>query len=477
MYQGHHSTASTSRPAFIVPVAGALLFLLGVGPNFLLVLLACVVLVVGVHLLWRPGEAQILLFVFSIQWLQVTSTLFFANIKGVPVSELILDFPAMDQAALLVLVALMVLAIGMRLGSGPQRPFHLARARAAIWSVPPVRWLQLHIAMWGVSTTALVLAVAVPGLAQALLALASFKWATFVILTIVTFARPDASRILWFVVFAVEFLSAIGGYFSTFKFVFLFTLVAITAVGVRFTIGQAIGGTITAVAMLILGIYWTAIKPEYRSFLSGGQRAQIVTVSPAEAVGKIIDLAAEVDAREFASAAEQLANRFAELDMFSAVLVNVPAVVPHEWGTLWWDAISRPLMPRILFPDKAIIDESELSRQYTGLRMAGMEEGTQISMGYIAETYIDFSVYGMWGALLLFGYFLGLIYRWCVEHTNGQGILGGGLACGTLSQVQSIGFSSAKLVGGILICVIVAALVLRFSPRFLPWLRTPPTLP
>ena len=127
MARAHDITEAKSRPAFIVPVAFALMFTLGVGPNYWLVMLACVVLIVGVYLLWRPGEAQILLFIFAYQWLQVTSTLFFANIRGVPVSELLLGFPAMDQAAFLVIVALMVLAMGMRLGAGPQRPFHLAR--------------------------------------------------------------------------------------------------------------------------------------------------------------------------------------------------------------------------------------------------------------------------------------------------------------------------------------------------------------
>jgi hypothetical protein len=230
---------------------------------------------------------------------------------------------------------------------------------------------------------------------------------------------------------------------------------------------------IAAVMMLTLGIYWTAIKEDYRHFVSGGEQAQIVVVSRAEAFGKILDLVAGVDAQHLSRATENLANRFAELDIFSSVLVNVPSVVPHEGGTLWWDAVSRPFMPRMLFSDKAIIDESELSRRYTGIQMAGMEEGTQISMGYIAESYIDFSEFGMWGVLLLFGYCIGRIYRWLVDHPNGHGIFGFGLACATLLQAGSIGASSAKIVGGVLVCILVAAILLNFIvPKYLRWLRT-----
>ena len=104
-----------------------------------------------------------------------------------------------------------------------------------------------------------------------------------------------------------EFLSEIGGYFSTFKTVFVFTLIAITAVGVRLTIGQAIGGLIAAAMMLILGVYWTAIKEDYRHFVSGGEQAQIVVVSPVQAFEKIINLAGEVDAQDLTLAAERLA--------------------------------------------------------------------------------------------------------------------------------------------------------------------------
>ena len=105
--------------------------------------------------------------------------------------------------------------------------------------------------------------------------------------------------------------------------------------------------------------------------------------------------------------------------------------------------------------------------------MAGMEEGTQISMGYIAESYIDFSEYGMWGALLLFGDCLGRIYRGFVEHPNGHGIVGFGLASASLQQAGSIGTSSAKIIGGVLVCILVAAILLNFViPKYLKWLRT-----
>ena len=388
---------AASRPTFVYPVAATLLLCFVFGPNLLIGLLSCVVLIFGVNLLWRPSEPQVLLYIFGYQWLQVTTLILIASFRGVAVSELYSGSPALDSAVLLVLLGISILAIGVRLGTGPQKAVYIARAQAVIFSVPPMRWLQLHMIMWGISTISLLLALIIPGLSQGFLALANFKWATFVILTMVTFTRPDASRIAWVIVFLVELVSSFGGYFSSFKFVFVFIILSISAVGVRITLGRAIAGAVTVFLMLFIGIYWTAIKPDYRQFVRGGQEGQVVTVSQVEATKKFFELAAEVDEQKFIDAQENLLTRFAELDIFSAVLVNVPANVSYQRGALWWDAMTRPFMPRILFPNKEIIDESELTRRYTGLQLAGMEQGTQISMGYIADSYIDFSEFGMWG--------------------------------------------------------------------------------
>jgi hypothetical protein len=227
-----------------------------------------------------------------------------------------------------------------------------------------------------------------------------------------------------------------------------------------------------AVVMLTTGLYWTAIKDDYRRFVSGGTRQQVVVVSRGEAIWKITELVGEVTSARLLKSADGLAQRFSEIDVFSAVTDYVPRLVPHESGTIWLDAVLRTFMPRILFPDKTVIDETELTNRYTGLWYAGMEQGTQVSMGYIADSYIDFGEFGMMGMILLFGYFVGATHRWLANHTNGSGLVGAALASATFIQLTSIGSSSAKLVGGIVVSLLVAGLVLNFVvPRYLRWLN------
>ena len=118
------------RPNFIIPIAAALCLTVGIGPNFNLAFLACIVLVIGVYLLWRPGEAQILLFIFAFQWLQLVTNIFYANLLGIKLSELMYLYPAAEQAAVLVAISLAFLAFGIRIGAGAQDATSLQRARS-----------------------------------------------------------------------------------------------------------------------------------------------------------------------------------------------------------------------------------------------------------------------------------------------------------------------------------------------------------
>ena len=469
---GYDKLNRGSQVAIIVPLACVLFAFFGIGPSFFPALLACCVLIIGVYLLWRPGEAQIFLFVFGYQWLQATLLIVRSNATGVPLDQIYPRFPKLDSAVAFALIGALTLALGMRLGAGLQQASYISRSAYLINSIQPRRWLFLHLAVLLLSTACNFLAQLVPGLSQPLLALAGFKWATFFVLTLVTFSRPDASRIGWLIVFGMEFILSLGGYFSSFKFVFLYTLIAISAVGVRLTIGRMVIATLLFIIVVILGIYWTAVKQEYREFVSGGQRHQIVVVDRIDVIPKIAELFSEVSEEKFWTGARQMVDRISELDMFSAVLAYVPSQVPHQWGGLWFDAISRPFMPRILFPDKEIIDESALTQMYTGIRVAGMEQGTQISMGFLAEAYIDFSEIGMWGCLLLYGYFVGRIYRWCTYNPKGFGIIGAGLSSVIVMHSSSLGASSTKMVGGTIVSLIVAIIIVKFvNQHVVSWLK------
>jgi hypothetical protein len=137
-----------------------------------------------------------------------------------------------------------------------------------------------------------------------------------------------------------------------------------------------------------------------------------------------------------------------------------------------WDAISRPFMPRILFSDKSIIDDTERTNFYTG-GVVGNYAGTSISLGWIAETYIDFGQYLMMGAILLIGYFYGRVYRWCLDGSGTRGLLGFGLASVVASAGVSLESSFTKTFGGVVVLILIVWVIGKFAvPRWCPWLVT-----
>ena len=346
--RGNQLRSPFVSPAILL-VAGGLFLIAGFGENSLLAFFAIVVLVVGCLLLWRPGEAPILLFVFGYQWLQASISVFHANWLGVRVPRLTVWGGDPERAIVLSLLGLLVLACGMRLGAGKWRSEDGYSARVVSSSRPIAMWFGLYAIAFVVAFIAQSLAWVIPGLSQPLLAMAGLKWAFFFMLAYASFMQQTGAKHYFVAAFALELALGIGGYFSDFKTVMFFTLFAVMASGVRISPPTLIGFGVLGAMALAFGLVWTAIKGEYRSFVSQGQRAQIVEVGYVERLNKISELVGELDLTSLEFAADKMVRRLSYVEYFGAVLDYVPRIVPHEDGALWWDAISRPFMPRLLF--------------------------------------------------------------------------------------------------------------------------------
>jgi hypothetical protein len=457
-------------PPGALPGAIIAFLLGGFGPNVLLAAIALIVLLAGFALLWRPGESPVLLFLFAFPWLQASVSIFHANWSGVSIAELSMFTGDLQNAILLSLAGLLTVAVGIRLGAGAWRWQDAADASAQARAVVFDRWLRLYLVAWAVSFTALTFAWVVPGLSQPMLALASLKWAFYFMLAYRAFIGAPRERSVVALVFTVELLSAIGGYFADFKTVFLVTTFAAIAAGVRFSPRGLVGLSALAALLFAFAVLWTAIKGEYRNFVSGGEAAQIVTVDYPARFSKVVELVGELDHEKVFLGVDQLLRRLTYVEFFGVVLTYVPSQMPHENGALLWDAVSRPFMPRLFFPDKESIDDSVRTNLYTG-GLAGNSEGTSISLGYVAESYIDFGPVGMFPALFLIGLLFGRIYRGLLRWRTSRGLLGMGLATGVLTSAAALEASFTKVFGGLAVALLVAVLLALVLPRWAPWLR------
>ena len=469
MATGSIATRSVLPPA-TVGVAVAILVVGGIGPNSPLAVLALVVLLLGAFLLWRPRESPILLFVFGFQWLQSSINVFQANWLGVSMVEFSSEGGDLDLAIVLTLFALLALAVGMRLGAGPWHSQDGALARSTASRFGPKYWFCLYAGAFIVAMLAQSTVVLAPGLSQPLLALASLKWAFYWMLIFATLTRRDSSRLYALIAFGLEFILGLGAYFSDFKTPLFFTLLAVVTAGIRLSLRRFLVLSSLAAMVLILGVTWTAVKEDYRHFASGGERAQIVTKGYRERIGVLLRLVSQLDANDMADASEDLLKRLSYTEYFGVVLDRVPAVLPHEGGALWWDAIRRPFMPRLFFPEKATIDDTEQVYKYVGLNRLSFGEGTSVGLGYMAETYIDFGAVGMMVPIFGFGLMLGGFYRWMLRLDPSR-LLGMSLATATIYGATFLESSMVKMFGGLVVAMLASWAVLRIAPRYLPWIQ------
>lgn len=164
--------------------------------------------------------------------------------------------------------------------------------------------------------------------------------------------------------------------------------------------------------------------------------------------------------------ADGLIRRIMYFNFFGVVLDRVPNILPYEGGQLWGDAVLRCFMPRLIFPQKSAVNDSTLTNRYTGLRVAGDQQGTSISMGYMAEAYIDFGPILMFVPIAMLGLFLGYFYRWLIVRPGAEAVLGAALAHFALMPASSLETSVLKLVPALVLSIIPCLVVLKsLGPR------------
>jgi len=432
------------------------------GPNVALVSYAAVVLALGICLLWRPAEPPIMLFVFAYQWLQASTGAIYGNFAGLRPEDFAQHLGEHQLACALELTGTLVLALGMRFAVG-RNSFGLHERMVPFVASRPVGfWFRLYLGAAIFSALCSAVAFSAGGLAQVLLSLAQVKWAAYVLLTFATFAVPGRSKFIWFGVTALEFGLSVGGFFSSFKDVFFYAFLGLVGSGLKIRPQTVVLLVCGAALVVILGVVWSAVKQDYRDYVSSNETNQSVNVSRSESLRYIGKLVSDLDGRQLATGADRLAQRLMYTEFFGAVLVNVPENVPHTHGALWGDAVVRTVTPRLIFTDKTPVHDSELTRQYTGIQVSSYDQGTSISMGYMAEAYIDFGAILMFVPIFLLGGAMGLIYRWLLSAPARDGVIGAGLACFTLMPAFALETSILKLIPAIGLCAIACIVIFKF---------------
>jgi len=447
-------------PAWIYALLWASLSPLLFGPNPGLTIVGGLVATVLPWLLWRRGEAPTLLWICFYQWVQAFVPVVQAGLQGVTVAAS-MGGQEFEEAVLFSLLGVLFFSLGAACLSRIVSPAAGRDLPAGLAALSPSRlfvaWIALALPvefvnqfLWG------------SGLSQLVQPLFSTHVAAMVLLFQYALATGHG-RGFAYVLIAVEIMMGFVGYFGGFKLV-LYTLLlaALTFTAIRPQVWAQ--GVLIAILAAGLGNFWGATKNEYRRFLAGesGEASQEIRVSLAERLGYMSRALQDMTWDRYVDAFGSTLDRIGYVTYFGHCLSNVPASVPHADGRLWKEALMHVLMPRILFPNKQVFNDSDRTNEFTGLQVADATQGTSIGLGYVGESYVDFGVPAMFIPIFLFGAAVGGGYALLVRLAPLPLL---GAAFGTAMLMRS-GFllesSNAKMLGGLVITTAIYALMLKF---------------
>jgi hypothetical protein len=219
------------------------------------------------------------------------------------------------------------------------------------------------------------------------------------------------NRFILAIIIVFEFTTSLYAYFSTFKEVIFYTIILALSFIRTVNFKQLFYGIVVVVALLFLLLTWTAIKGDYRKFLNQGTKQQVVSVSRSDAFSKIGEKVSSLTWSDYQRVLDLFLYRTQYILHLAKTMDHVPDVLPHEYGRIWWGNISFVLMPRLFFPDKPIYQATLKTNKYTGYHYSGFKQGASFSLGYFADSYIDFGYMGMFLPICLIALFVFFIYR------------------------------------------------------------------
>lgn len=440
------------------------LFLAGLGlttPNPFETALACLSFPILFTWLWRPPEPPVLLFAATFQLFQVVTPIFSANLGGENISQG--ADPQMTTAFYVGMISIGLLAFGMKVCSAGLDSNYFQQLEASTQQIN-VQRLAISYGIFLVATPFLTAdARAVSGLTQFILALASLKLAVIFLIIWLGFRNPRF-KVLAIVVSLVEVITGISGFFSDFKTILFIILVLYFAKSSK--LSKLIRPQIIFLASvsLMIMIYWQGIKADYRDFVNLGSSTQSVQVSLLERLSFHAETIRNIKPETIDKGFESGLERLGYLRFLGLAIDYVPNNIPHQEGKLWVEAFTN-LVPRFFYPDKPIIDDSVRTSQYTGYFARGAEYGTSISMGYVAESYVDFGIPLMFLPIFGLGCFWGWLYRFLAQSGSVSAFAYPLAATLILESAILFEASNVKFIAGAISATLVYLIIINYYGR------------
>lgn len=378
-----------------------------IAANGLYLFLGVLTFSIIVVLLWKNASPGILIFSILIQWTQVIAFPIWIENLGTNINHF---GPHGGIAVICGYLGLIVIAIVfyLRLRKLPLPSREQLVQQVKLFNEKKIFQLYLFSTLF-LSGIGAAFSIG-GGLKQIFMTLSSVKWVFFMVYAYVVWINKK-NRLILFLMILFEFVTSLYSYFSTFREVIFFTIIVSLTFIRKINFKQLFYGLLVGGALIFFFLTWTAVKSDYRQFLNRGTRQQVVEVSRSEAFSKLQEKVSALTWQDYQNILVLFFYRLQYILHLSRTMDRVPAVLPHEYGQLWWENISFVLTPRLLFPNKPIYEATIKTNKYTGYHYTGFKKGTSFSLGYFADTYIDFGYFGMFVFLAVYALFVMFIYN------------------------------------------------------------------
>ena len=380
-----------------------------IGPHFLATLLSLAPVLVIIALFFKlrnPVFLTIFLALFF-QWLQINIKIIYGNVINLPL-ELQFSFYQNTQflykANMLSNVGLIFFAIGLYLPLRKRLQNFDILEQLDI-NYKPEKILKNYIIFSIAISVLLLFRNSLGGINTIVVAFSKLKWG-FLLVTIIYCNVYNQKKKLLYLVIGFEILLGFTGFFSGFKDIIIILVIALLSIQVELNSKAINKFSVIFIFILSFGLVWTTIKMDFREYLTGGKDSQRVVVSKIDAVNKMVGLLSDLSLENMGLATDALLDRVSYIEFFSIVLGNVPNYMPHENGAIIKESTLFYFKPRIFFPDKGVIDDSDHTNKYTKLNLVGDGQASH-SVGFMTDAYIDYGPYGMMILLLMLGCVLG----------------------------------------------------------------------
>ncbi|MFZ4687476.1 MAG: hypothetical protein ACOYMK_17950, partial [Hyphomonadaceae bacterium] len=437
-------------------LAGAVL-----SPSPLPIIVSALALVAIVLLLWRRTEPPILLLPPLFQWSEVSMPAISTMWLGVPLNDLADRAPELETATYYGLAAGVMLSIGFRLALDfGKRRFRLRGLLAEAQALP---FTAVASAAFGLMIAGYVFATAsvFAGPARELFnSIAALKSAGLFILAYWCLARRQNLPILAAVVGA-DVLYGMTGFFADFKNSILTLLIAAIIARPRLGRGSVMAAGAAAGLILLVAIFWSAVKTDYRVMVNQGSGAQVILVPLEERADYILKAMGEFGPDDLSRGFNALVARHGYVEYLAQTMSYIPASAPHENGAITLSAIRHITQPRIFFPNKPPLpSDTEVMARYTGQQNV-WDANTSISIGHVGEIYVDFGFWGGLVAMMMLGGLIGFFVRTIADAQRTPDLLKAGLCIVAILPLAYFGNAYVKLIGTTTFCAIITFGLLR----------------